>query len=101
MKVRVYQPVDGPVRILRLNARRRLDADTDETFLEREAAHAEAADPTLAGLPFVDLDEAEIPTERQRTVGAERFNVRAAWRIVNGRVTIDATRLVRIPQGGR
>ena len=63
---RVFTKPDGAVRILYL-VTGTLDAAT-------------ARDETLAGLPYVDLDVAELPATR-----------RDAWRVRGGRVIVDDT----------
>lgn len=82
MKVRVYQELSGNLRILRLNGRLQNDGETDDAFVARLSAHAQAGDPSLQGLPFVDLDETEIPANRSD---------RNKFRLRNGRCVVDQT----------
>ena len=82
MKVRVYQEPSGNLRIVRINPRlREVDESDDDCFI-RIAGMAEAGDSSLQGLSFVDVDEAEIPTDR-----AERYK----WRIQAGKCVVDKT----------
>lgn len=67
---RVFQNPDGSVRILRLNPR------MPHVTLGDEAAK----DKTLEGLPFVDIDESAIPTDRSE---------RHKWRVQGGSVVVD------------
>lgn len=72
MKVRVFQNSDGSVRILCLNPRRpegNLDKETEK-------------DTSLAGLPFVDVEQESLPPTHAR---------RHAWRIFNGQVVDDTS----------
>lgn len=91
MLVRAYQPPNGCARIVHPNARHRKADETDAAFLERTCVRAEAADPTLAGLPTADLDIGALPAERERPNPAPdelAFDVRAAWRVTGGTVTV-------------
>lgn len=64
MKFRVFQNPDGSVRINRPNPRLRNDGETDDEFIARIGADTVMKDPSLAGLPFQDVDEADIPADR-------------------------------------
>lgn len=78
MRVRIYQPAQGPARVLIPNPRLQQPDESDEAFLARMAAHAEAADPTLAG--GVDVDPADLPADR---------DFRAAWRVAGRACVVD------------
>ena len=64
---RVFQHLDGSVSVLRLNPRL-----TDVT-LDGETAK----NSSLQGLPFIDVDESQIPIDR-----GNRHN----WRIKDGKI---------------
>lgn len=89
MRVRVYQPSTAPARIVIPNARWRAEGESDADLLTRACAHAEAQDPTLAGLPTADVEDTDLPQERSRVVGEELHATRAQWRLQDGRVVID------------
>ena len=60
---RVFQNSDGSVRITRINLRARLEGIprlSERNFLDQETTK----DPSLAGLPFQDINEADIPANR-------------------------------------
>lgn len=76
--VRVFENPDGSVRVMRLNERHRLVGETDAQFFGRETAKQ----PELTGLPFVDMDSADLPPNR-----ADRYK----WRLQGGRVRVDMT----------
>lgn len=82
MQVRVYQPVDEPARVVHPNWDLFNPAvESAEAFFARVVAHTEAADPTLAGLPAVDVDHTALPAERTRVVDGKAIDVRQAWRV--------------------
>lgn len=93
--VRVYQNPDGSVRILHPNPAARTADDDDATWLARMAAQAVAADPTLVGLPVVDLPDTAIPSERVRPnpTGAKPLDVRRAWRLQGRKVVVRASEI--------
>ena len=66
MKFRVFQDVDGSVRIVHPNPRYRLDGESDDAFIERIGQKTVLGDPSLAGLPFVDVDEATLPNDHSK-----------------------------------
>lgn len=76
MKVRIYSGT--PARVLLPNERLRETGETDDAFLARIAARAEAADATLTG--GVDVDAATLPADR---------DFRAAWRVNGQTLNID------------
>ena len=80
MRARVYQPPSGPVRVLRPNPRTRSAGESEAAHLARMAEATEAADPSLAGLPWLDLDDADLPPRADR----------ARWRLVGGAVVVRA-----------
>ena len=67
---RIFQNLDGSVSIMRLNPRLQ-----DVTF-EGETAKNDS----LKGLPFFDVDESELPTDRSE---------RDKWRIQDGKIKIE------------
>jgi hypothetical protein len=110
VKVRVYQPPDGPARVVWPNWRTKrgdrvaitpdgdpvlVRGETDDEFLARVFATTEERDPTLQGLPFVDIEASQLPQERERRVGDEVHDVRSGWRVSGGRVVVDEGRVVR------
>jgi hypothetical protein len=92
MLVRVYQPVNDAVRIMRPNSRLREAQEAEAAFVARIAAVTEAADPSLKGLPFVDVDDTQLPQARTRAAGTE--DTRTAWRLVNGTIAIDDSKVI-------
>ncbi len=75
---RVFQNLDGTIRVMRLNERHRLLGETDASFFTRETAKQ----PGLFALPFIDVDASTTPTDRGR---------RYAWRVSAGAVIVDLT----------
>ena len=75
MKVRVYEEPSGHLRILHPNGRLQEEGETDDAFFARVVAKAEAGDTSLRGLPFTDVDESLIPSDRSSRDG---------WRIKDG-----------------
>jgi len=73
MKRRVFQNPDGTVRIMVPNPKRMTDSKEDFDVVT-------ARDPTLDGLPFQDIDGADIPTDR---------GLRYKWRLNQGKVKVD------------
>jgi len=71
-EVRVFQNLDGSVRILRLNPRLSGATLATET----------AKDSSLAALPFVDVNDATLPIDRTK---------RDKWRLLGQKVIIDPT----------
>jgi hypothetical protein len=78
MRYRVFERPDGSLAIWR-PLTPMLDGEDGAAYLEREA-HRAARDPSLAGLPFTDVDEADLPTTRA---------ARNRWRLRGGRVVVD------------
>lgn len=75
MRVRAYARADGGVTVV-YPIRAMLPEETAATFRDDVFGRAEANDVAIAGRPFVDLDDAELP-------GRER---RDRWRLVDGAV---------------
>jgi len=75
---RAISKPDGSVHIIHLNRRHQRPGETESQFLDRE----QPKDPSLVGLPFVDLDSTILPADRSQ---------RHRWRIQGGRVQIDLT----------
>jgi hypothetical protein len=80
MLVRVYQNPDTTVRVVFPNPTQREEGESDADFAARIFAFTEERDPTLAGLPHVDVDEATLPDR----------DTRKAWRLQGGVVVADA-----------
>lgn len=77
MKVRVYHYANGEVAVIRPNPKLRRAHETDDEFLDRICAK----DAPLSGLdhiPFVDIDQSELPPRNQRK----------QWQMQQGRVGI-------------
>ena len=82
-KFRVYTELSGNVRVLHPNEKMREVGETDDVFIARIGAHAEAADPSLAGLPSVDvLDTVVSALDRSK---------RHKWRVSGGALNVDNT----------
>ena len=64
MKVRVFENLDGSVRIMRLNEKMRLDGELDESFAARMFPIEQEKDVSLSGLVSSDIDEIDIPASR-------------------------------------
>ena len=79
MLVRIFQEPSGKIRIVRPNARTRRDGESDQVFIERVSAEAIANDPSLAGLPFKDIDESAFPSDRK---GRDR------WRLEGEKIVV-------------
>ena len=73
MKVRVFEKLDGSVRIMRLNEKMRLDGELDEAFAARMFPIEQAKDVSLSGLVSSDIDEIDIPASR---VDRKNFKLR-------------------------
>jgi hypothetical protein len=74
--VRVFQNPDGSVRIMRLNEKHRLPAETDDQFFARETAKQ----PELGSLVFTDMDDVDLPASRAQ---------RDKWRVAGRRVVVN------------
>jgi len=90
MFVRVYQPVgDAPCRVVWPNESQRLQGEADRAFVARIGALTEIADPTLAGVPFIDIDENALPGNRiGNSNGTADLDTRFAWRVVGPAVVV-------------
>lgn len=80
-RVRVLQNADGTLRIIIPAPKARRADETEEAFFARACAETIAKNPSLQGLPAVDLDDGELPQERPRR--------RHAWRLSFGRIVVD------------
>lgn len=90
--VRAYQASDGSVRVVHPNSRQKEEDETEEKFLTRIFADAEDRDPTLKGLPFVEIDTTDLPPREQSCVECGgTHSVRDQWRISGERVAVDTT----------
>lgn len=83
MLYRVFEETDGQLRIVKPNPRLRRPNETDQEMLDRTAAKAVDNDPSLAELPFTDLDERELPANR---VQRNKWRRRGASIVVDGAV---------------
>lgn len=89
MIVRVFQRPDGRVSVLWPNSRNRRQGETDIAQLDRITA----ANPDVAGLPYLDLDPAQLPARTAPCAGCGgQHPTRDQWTISAGRVVVDATR---------
>lgn len=59
-KCRVFTEPSGNVRVLHPNESLRNGGESDDDFINRIGSQAQSRDPSLAGLPFVDVDRADI-----------------------------------------
>lgn len=82
MKVRVFQNLDGTVRVVHPNPKLRMAGESDDNFIARIASDAVDKDPTLAGLSFLDVDNTQLPTRQDRR----------KWCINGSQMDIDPTR---------
>lgn len=64
MKYRVFSNPNGSIRIIKPNPRSKKPDETEAEFLERCAAKTLANDPSLRGLPSVDMEDTDLPTDR-------------------------------------
>ena len=64
MKVRVFENLDGSIRIMKLNEKMRLQGESDDAFAVRMFPIEVAKQSGLAGLVSSDIDEADIPASR-------------------------------------
>lgn len=83
MKYRAFQAPGGNVRVVHPNPKMRLPEETDDAFIARIGANVVVKDPTLAGLPFVDVQQTAID-------GLSRAQ-RHKWRIQGQTAAIDPT----------
>lgn len=99
MLVRVYQPVgDVPCRVVWPNPAARLSGENDMQFINRIGALAELRDSTLAGVPYIQVSEFALPTNRTVDTGPNIENHRTAWRVVGNAVIVDPAKIVTTPK---
>jgi hypothetical protein len=67
---RVWVTPDGSVRVTHPAPDARLDGEDDLAFCRRVFGLTRAADPTLADLPYVDIDPALLPDRAGRDAWA-------------------------------
>ncbi|HYE58567.1 MAG TPA: hypothetical protein VD948_08680 [Rhodothermales bacterium] len=68
----------------------RRPAESDEDFYPRIFADAEAKDPTLQGLPFVELDSADLPPREELCTDCGMVHpTRNQWRVTGDTVQRD------------
>ena len=77
MLVRIFERPDGKVSVMRPNLRLRLEGESEQAFIDRIGQATIAGDPSLAGLPFTDMDESTLPQDRSS---------RNLWRLKDGKV---------------
>lgn len=95
-KARVYQTPSGHLRVVNPNWNRKPAELTDEQYSTFACDKAEQGDPTLQGLPKIDLPLTDFP-EKTRLLGGKPYSVRNEWRLVAGRVQIDQAAVVASP----
>ena len=83
MKARVFEQLDGSVRIMRLNEKMRLTGESDDAFAARMFPIEQAKDVSLSGLVSSDVDAIGIPTSR-----ADRKNFKLRMRAGKMRVEV-------------
>ncbi len=87
MKARAFERPDGSLIIFYPNYRKQLPTETEAEFLARVYARTMSADPQLAGLSFVDMDQSDVPP----TVNGKK-DKRHAWRLnPQGKIIVDPT----------
>ena len=102
MIVSVFERPDGSVRVLYPNPRHQRLGESDAAFVARMRQHAVQQDPTLAGLPAVDLDQSRLPIARTLPgPNGARHDARAAWRLAGDRVVIDPAAIREIRREDR
>ena len=79
MMYRVFKQVDGTLRIVRPNNRLRRADETDGEFINRIGGAAVGSDPSLVGLPYADIDEADFPQDRAH---------RDRWRLEGKKIVV-------------
>ena len=80
-KSRVFSNPDGTVRIVHPVSDLQLPGESDDAFIQRVGLHAIGADPTLAGLPFIDVDQAQVLALSRKD--------RHKWRVDGQTIKID------------
>ena len=83
MKVRVFENLDGSIRIMKLNEKMRLKDESDDMFAARMFPIEQEKDVSLSGLVFSDIDQIDIPASR-----ADRKNWRRSMRARKMRVEV-------------
>lgn len=82
-KCRCIQNPDGSIRIIRPEGPR-LPGETDEQYFLRKIEATLRKNPSMQGLPFVDILNTDMPPKTER---AKRY----AWRVQGNRVVVDPT----------
>lgn len=83
MKVRIFREPSGNLRILHLAPKHRLPDELDDAFIARVGTQVTTRDSSLAGLPFIDVEEASLH--------ALDRSLRHKWRTVGQAVVVDPT----------
>ena len=100
MRIRIYERQDGTLRVNYPTPSHQRVGESESAFVARIATEAESRDPTLQGLAWVDVEQPDLPRERLRPNPSGRpLNVRAAWRLVGGRVVVDESKVREIARG--
>ena len=86
---RVFQNVDGSVRLMHPNKRLQLLGETDADFTARVCSADRDKDPSLAGLPSFDVNTAALPTRNEVDAQGDSRSVRNAWRRAGNAVVVD------------
>ena len=87
-RCRVYTTPSGHVRIVNPNWNRKPVGMTDEEYTTFACNKAEAGDPTLQGLPKIEVVLTALPSKVQQSTGLPTRN---AWRIQGNAVVINQT----------
>ena len=91
--VRVFENPDGHLRVLMISPNQRNANETEAETLERVAADVTANDPSLAGLPYHDMENTDLPPRLQVDAHGDDYECRNAWRRNGTAVLIDDTRV--------
>jgi len=79
--VRVVTRPDGSVAVIHPNEKLRQPDETDEAFIVRVGSSIAAKSPETDGLPFVDIDKADLPSDRSAR-NKWRLTTRAGRQVV-------------------
>lgn len=89
-KCRVFEAVDGTLRVNYPNPKHKRPDETDDEFVARIAAIAVARDPTLAdAVGTVDVEQAALPARFETDGDGDERPCRSAWRKIGNAVQID------------
>lgn len=88
MKVRRFVALDGSIRFVVPNWRRKLANESEQQFTDRVFAEAVEKDPSLVGLAFADIDDSTLPPRSRVDAQGDEHSVRDAWRMNGGGIVI-------------